>query len=79
MRAAEAGWDAPGVSRPLELAWPDRRIAVVLDEDAADDAYMAQCVDAGWHVRAAGDCDEKELAALLDGRRESTSGEGGNR
>ncbi|MFD6862988.1 DEAD/DEAH box helicase [Streptomyces diastaticus] len=79
VRAAEAGWDAPGVSRPLELAWPDLRIAVVLDEDAADDAYMAQCAAAGWQVRAPGGWDEKELAALLDGGRESASAEGGNR
>ncbi|MEU0917215.1 DEAD/DEAH box helicase [Streptomyces cyaneofuscatus] len=79
VRAAEAGWDAPGLSRPLELAWPDRRIAVVLDEDAADDAYMEQCHAAGWQVRAPGGWDEKELAALLDDRRESASGEGGDR
>lgn len=79
VRAAEAGWDAPGLSRPLELAWPDRRIAVVLDEDAADDAYMEQCHAAGWQVRTPGGWDEKELAALLDDRRESASGEGGDR
>ncbi|MFV6027778.1 DEAD/DEAH box helicase [Streptomyces sp. NPDC056264] len=66
VRAAEAGWDAAGVSRPLELAWPDHRIAVVLDEDAADDTYMAECVAAGWHVRAPGGWSEAELAALLD-------------
>ncbi|MFJ6981812.1 MULTISPECIES: DEAD/DEAH box helicase [unclassified Streptomyces] len=77
--AAEAGWDAAGISRPLELAWPDRRIAVVLDEDAADDRYMAECVAAGWQVRAPGGWDEKQLAALLDDGRQGASGEGGDR
>ncbi|MER6062439.1 DEAD/DEAH box helicase [Streptomyces sp. NPDC001792] len=79
VRAAEAGWDAAGVSRPLELAWPDRRIAVVLDEDAADDVYMAECAAAGWQVRAPGGWDEEELAALLDDWQQSASGEGGDR
>ncbi|MFJ8692193.1 DEAD/DEAH box helicase [Streptomyces roseolilacinus] len=77
VRAAKAGWDADGISRPLELAWPDQRIAVVLDEDAADEAYMAECAVAGWHVRAPGDWDEEELAALLRGRRQRVSGTGG--
>ncbi|MGW6567057.1 DEAD/DEAH box helicase [Streptomyces sp. NPDC054975] len=77
--AAEAGWDAAGISRPLELAWPDHRIAVVLDEDAADDRYMAECVAAGWQVRAPGGWDEKQLAALLDDGRQGASGEGGDR
>ncbi|MGW5420193.1 DEAD/DEAH box helicase [Streptomyces sp. NPDC003943] len=68
--AAEAGWDTAGISRPLELAWPDRRIAVVLDEDASDAAYMAECAAAGWQVRAPGGWDEAELAALLDDRQQ---------
>ncbi|KOV62862.1 DEAD/DEAH box helicase [Streptomyces sp. MMG1121] len=79
VRAAEAGWDAVGVSRPLELAWPDRRIAVVLDEDAADDAYMAECAAAGWQVRAPGGWDEEELVALLGDWQQSASGEEGDR
>ncbi|MEU3046949.1 DEAD/DEAH box helicase [Streptomyces sp. NPDC006984] len=77
--AAEAGWDASGISRPLELAWPGHRIAVVLDEDAADGPYMAECVAAGWQVRAPGGWDEKQLAALLDDGRQGASGEGGDR
>ncbi|MEU5283615.1 DEAD/DEAH box helicase [Streptomyces sp. NPDC020755] len=79
VRAAEAGWDATGVSLPLELAWPERKLAVILDEDAADDVYMAECVEAGWQVRAPDAWDEEELAALLADRQRHASGEGGDR
>lgn len=65
VRPAEAGWDADGISRPLELAWPDRRIAIVLGEDADDAAYMAECAAAGWEVRAPDGWDEEGLAGLL--------------
>ncbi|MFE3761238.1 DEAD/DEAH box helicase [Streptomyces sp. NPDC059104] len=73
VRPAKAGWDADGVSRPVELAWPDRKIGIVLDEDAEDGAYMAECLAAGWQVRAPGDWDEEELAALLRAEQQSAA------
>lgn len=76
---ATAGWDVMGIPRPLELAWPDHKIAVVLAEDAADSGYMSQCLDAGWHVRAPDGWDEEELVALLRERQRSAAGEGGDR
>ncbi|MEU6181035.1 DEAD/DEAH box helicase [Streptomyces coeruleorubidus] len=61
----KASWDVDGVSRTVELAWPARKIGIVLSEDAEDTEYMAQCASAGWHVRAPGDWDVEELARLL--------------
>jgi ribosomal protein L37AE/L43A len=67
--AGQAGWEVGGVLRTIELAWPDRKVGVVLADDAADDEYMAGCAAAGWHVRPPGDWDDDELAGLLtDGR-----------
>ncbi|MFF7778932.1 DEAD/DEAH box helicase [Streptomyces tanashiensis] len=63
--AGQAGWDVGGVSRIVELAWPDRRIGVVLTEDAEDTEYMTQCAAAGWHVRAPQSWDVEELARML--------------
>lgn len=65
VRPAKAGWDVDGISRPLELAWPDRRIAVVLGEDADDATYLAECAAAGWEVRGPDGWDEEGLAGLL--------------
>ncbi|MDQ0931334.1 DEAD/DEAH box helicase [Streptomyces turgidiscabies] len=72
--APTVGWDTEGISRPIELAWPDRRVGVVLAQDAQDAAYMTQCHAAGWQVRAAGEWDVTELAALTGGRAHSPDG-----
>ncbi|MER6616598.1 DEAD/DEAH box helicase [Streptomyces xantholiticus] len=66
--AGKTSWDVDGVSRTVELAWPARKIGVVLHEDAEDTQYMAQCASAGWQVRAPGDWDVAELARLLGGK-----------
>ncbi|MGV9985639.1 DEAD/DEAH box helicase [Streptomyces olivaceus] len=74
----EAGWDTSGVSRPLELAWPAVRIAVVLAEDAQDTGYLSECRAAGWRVGDAGAWDETELAALVRQARSGATDEGGD-
>jgi hypothetical protein len=66
--AGKTSWDVDGVSRTVELAWPARKIGIVLHEDAEDTHYMAQCASAGWQVRAPGDWDVAELARLLGGK-----------
>ncbi|MFG2412104.1 DEAD/DEAH box helicase [Streptomyces goshikiensis] len=73
--APEAGFELGEAAWPAELAWPDRRIGVVLahrpdsgdgvDQDAEDrDQAYAK---AGWQVRTAPDWDPHELIALLTG------------
>ncbi|QNE74328.1 DEAD/DEAH box helicase [Streptomyces finlayi] len=69
--AGRAGWDIDGVPRTVELAWPDRRVGIVLAEDAGDAEYMARCAAAGWQVRAPGEWDADELARML-GEEEDT-------
>lgn len=59
------GLDVSGIDRPIELAWPDQRIGVVLAEDAADHSYMRQCREAGWQVRAPDAWSIEELIELL--------------
>ncbi|MFD7276003.1 DEAD/DEAH box helicase [Streptomyces sp. NPDC059862] len=71
----EAGYELGDGAWPAELAWPSRRLGVVLaheehadgtpDSDAQqrDKAYA----DAGWQVRTAVEWDAAELAALLVG------------
>ncbi len=76
---ARAGLDIDGVERPIELAWPDHRIGVILAEDADDHVYMDQCRSAGWHVRAPGDWTIDELLTLLSEPTESTTTSGGGR
>ena len=73
----EAGWDTRGVSRPLELAWPTARIAVVLAEDAQDTGYLTECHAAGWRVGEAAAWNETELATLLRETRSGVTDEGG--
>lgn len=76
--APAAGFEHGEAAWPAELAWPTRRIAVVLshrpggdgapDQDAEDrDRAYAE---AGWQVRTAADWDPVELAALLTGPEE---------
>ncbi|MFF5691411.1 DEAD/DEAH box helicase [Streptomyces albidoflavus] len=72
--APEAGFELGEGAWPAELAWPDRRVAVVLahrpgagedkDQDAEDRdrAYAA----ASWQARPAPEWDARELAALLN-------------
>ncbi|MER5477539.1 DEAD/DEAH box helicase [Streptomyces sp. NPDC002734] len=67
----KTGWDVDGVSRTVELAWPEQRIGIVLREDAEDTEYMAQCAAVGWQVRPSTDWDVEELARLL-GAEEGT-------
>ncbi|MEV6009164.1 DEAD/DEAH box helicase [Streptomyces sp. NPDC051976] len=71
----EAGYELGAEAWPAELAWPDRRVGVVLahrpdpgsgrDVDAAerDNAYRV----AGWQVRTATEWDAGELGELAGG------------
>ena len=56
-----------------ELAWPDRRIAIVLtgpsDDPETEDRDRAYA-EAGWHARTAREWSAEELAAQI----EATSG-----
>ncbi|QUX31731.1 DEAD/DEAH box helicase [Nocardiopsis akebiae] len=71
--APEAGYELEGPGLwPAELAWPDRKVAVLLSaelignaEDRArgEEAYAR----AGWHVREANQWDVSELARILTG------------
>ncbi|WP_445396788.1 DEAD/DEAH box helicase [Streptomyces sp. LE64] len=63
----QESWDVDGLSRTVELAWPDRKIGIVLPEDTEDTEYMARCAAAGWQVRAPDDWETEELARLLGG------------
>ncbi|MET7340849.1 DEAD/DEAH box helicase [Streptomyces sp. NPDC087866] len=70
---------------PAELAWPDRRVGVVLaprpdpgngrdiEAERRDEAYR----DAGWQVRTAPDWDADELAALAGGEANGTTNDQG--
>ncbi|MFC8228414.1 DEAD/DEAH box helicase [Streptomyces sp. NPDC057287] len=73
VRAATVGLDLDGVSHPIELAWPHRKIGIALSEDAGDASYLSQCAALGWDVRSAGAWTAEELAALL--RDESVEGD----
>ncbi|MDI3402369.1 DEAD/DEAH box helicase [Streptomyces cavernicola] len=79
VRPATAGFDAQGISRPVELAWPDHKIGVVLGVDATDSAYMAECQKAGWVVRPPEAWPADELAALLAEEAGSAATQGGAR
>ncbi|MFF7242334.1 DEAD/DEAH box helicase [Embleya sp. NPDC008237] len=80
--APVAGFELGDAKWPAELAWPDRRVAVVLshrtypdgtaDDDARDrdHAYIA----AGWQVRTAKRWDPDELRTLLAHQATSTIG-----
>ncbi|MEZ5249958.1 MAG: hypothetical protein R2713_12330 [Ilumatobacteraceae bacterium] len=58
----EVGWeiDGEGGLPPLEAAWPDQRVAVLVD--MADDEIAAVVAD-GWKAR---DVDDWTLGELLD-------------
>ncbi|MBF6340659.1 DEAD/DEAH box helicase [Nocardia abscessus] len=60
----EVGYELGEHAWQAELAWPMRRVAVVLAEDAETfDAYR----HAGWHARSAEVWTADELCALIDG------------
>ncbi|WPP32694.1 DEAD/DEAH box helicase [Streptomyces sp. CL7] len=73
--APEAGYELGAAAWPAELAWPDRRVGVVLahrpdpvtgrdiDAEQRDLAYR----DAGWQVRTATEWDAGELSGLVSG------------
>ncbi|MFZ3560804.1 DEAD/DEAH box helicase [Streptomyces sp. BH055] len=77
--AAEAGYDVDGIPRPVELAWPDRKIGIVLAEDAEDTEFMHDCRAAGWEVRTPDAWSPEEVAAMLRVGAESPAGEGAAR
>lgn len=77
--AAEAGYDVDGIPRPVELAWPDRKIGIVLAEDAADSEFMRHCHAVGWEVRTPDAWSPDEIAAMLRAGTESSAGEGAAR
>lgn len=80
--APEAGWELGAAAWPAELAWPQRRVGVVLahrpdpgsgrdiDAERRDAAYR----DAGWQVRTATEWDAGELAALVRGGTDAGGG-----
>jgi ATP-dependent helicase YprA (DUF1998 family) len=73
--APEAGYELGAAAWPAELAWPARRVGVVLahrpdpggerdiDAEQRDGAYR----EAGWQVRTATEWDADELAGLVSG------------
>ncbi|GAA1900378.1 DEAD/DEAH box helicase [Streptomyces sodiiphilus] len=77
--APEAGYELGAAAWPAELAWPGRRVGVVLahrpgpgserdiDAEQRDRAYR----EAGWQVRTATEWDADELARLVDGATEA--------
>ncbi|QGN48623.1 DEAD/DEAH box helicase [Micromonospora sp. WMMC415] len=67
--APVVGYELGDQAWPAELAWPDRRIAIVLtgppgdpETEDRDRAYA----EAGWHARTARDWSVDELAAQLE-------------
>jgi very-short-patch-repair endonuclease len=81
----EVGYELGVGAWPAELAWPDRRVGVVLahrpdpgtgrdvDAEERDKAYRA----AGWQVRTAVEWDAGELAGLVGGPSDSGDGSSG--
>ncbi|MFF2954909.1 DEAD/DEAH box helicase [Kitasatospora sp. NPDC057965] len=64
--AGHAGYDAIDIKGvPIELAWPESRVGVVPEEDAADEDFMRRCRHAGWEVRAPGGWSVTELAERI--------------
>ncbi|MFI2369027.1 DEAD/DEAH box helicase [Streptomyces sp. NPDC018833] len=81
--APEAGYELGPAAWPAELAWPARRVGVVLahrpdpgskrdiDAEQRDQAYR----EADWQVRPAAEWNAGELAALLGGDASRTTNE----
>ncbi|MET8909532.1 DEAD/DEAH box helicase [Micromonospora sp. NPDC004551] len=68
--APVVGYELGDQAWPAELAWPDRRIAIVLtgrpDDPETEDRDRAYA-EAGWHARTAREWSIDELAAQLTG------------
>jgi DEAD/DEAH box helicase domain-containing protein len=60
----EHGGGVEGVQAQVEVGWPDRRVGIHLEDEAADAERLRQ---EGWTVFAADDLDEAMLAAILKG------------
>jgi ATP-dependent helicase YprA (DUF1998 family) len=63
------GYELGSQGWPAELAWPDRRIAVVLhgvDDDPETADRNQAYATAGWHARTAREWSVRELAAQLE-------------
>ena len=78
--APVVGYELGSAAWQAELAWPDQRLAVLLNSDPADDpggrdAYAA----AGWDARPTGDWPIDELADLLGASAGSRSVPAGSR
>jgi hypothetical protein len=78
--APAAGYELSAAAWPAELAWPDRRVGVVLahrpdpgsDRDIDAERRDAAYRDAGWQVRTATEWNADELAALVRGDAHGT-------
>ncbi|MHC3450951.1 DEAD/DEAH box helicase [Streptomyces prasinus] len=80
--APEAGYELGAAAWPAELAWPARRVGVILahrpdpatgrdiDAEQRDLAYR----EAGWRVRTATEWDADELAGLVSGDLDEPAG-----
>jgi very-short-patch-repair endonuclease len=77
----EAGYELGAAAWPAELAWPNRRVGVVLahrpgpggDRDVDAEQRDAAYRDAGWQVRTATEWNADELAALVRGDATGTT------
>ncbi|MFE0641525.1 DEAD/DEAH box helicase [Streptomyces sp. NPDC058877] len=83
--APEAGYELGEAAWPAELAWPDRRVGVVLahrpdpgsDRDIDAEQRDAAYRDAGWQVRTATEWNADTLAALVRGGTDGTTDDHG--
>ena len=62
----EPGYEVGDRAVQVELAWPDDKVALVLDGNSDRDGYLAA---QGWHVVQAGDRALDEIRTALDGRQ----------
>jgi hypothetical protein len=62
----EPGYEVGDKAVQVELAWPDRKVALVIDEEPDRDRYLAE---RGWHVVHDGDDGFGEVSRALDGRQ----------
>ncbi|MEV7196850.1 DEAD/DEAH box helicase [Streptomyces sp. NPDC093510] len=60
----EVGYEYGDQALLAELAWPDAKVAIFIDADAARDTAFTS---AGWHVAQAGAVDVPELIKKLEG------------
>ncbi|MES0836696.1 DEAD/DEAH box helicase [Nocardiopsis tropica] len=79
--APEVGYELGKGMWPAELAWPARKVAVVLSEELmgnADDKARGEAAyaEAGWHVREADRWEVSELLRILGADSGATGGHG---